>query len=179
MGKAAAVRPTRTRCDFGSVRYGIGIALLRRNPHAIVATTKPRNGARHGFLEGVGSGFVLIQLCPASTMRRRASCSLALGRLLAPTGEVPKADAIARGRANIAPRPCGNYTCAHPVVISSERWPDEVRSGGEIHLSGLRPQGCRYPAALRASEDGDRRSMKYATDRPYADPERCSVEVDQ
>jgi len=53
---------------------------------------------------------------------------------------------------------CGDYRCAHSVVVNADHWGDDVR------LSDLRPsspvglcghRGAWLQAAVRASEDGD------------------------
>jgi hypothetical protein len=45
---------------------------------------------------------------------------------------------------------CGDYKCAHSVVIDADRWPNQVRLSDlePRHLSGLRASRHRCPTAV-------------------------------
>jgi hypothetical protein len=71
---------------------------------------------------------------------------------------------------------CADFKCSHSIQMSADRWPDHVR------LSDIEPlfvcqacgkRGADVRGAVRARQDGHR-LMRYAADRPYADPEKAA-----
>jgi hypothetical protein len=46
---------------------------------------------------------------------------------------------------------CGDYRCAHSVVIDADRWPDDARLSDlepKFSMSGLRASRRRYPSGF-------------------------------